>query len=150
MANTYSKLFYHYVFSTKGRRDLIDKKIEARVWAFIGGIAKKHGVIAIQVGGIENHIHVLILAKPKFSPSEIVQWLKGESSKWIHDTFPDLRSFEWQDGYGVFSVNKDSVPGVVGYIKNQRKHHASKLFEDEYIEMLRLSGTEYDERYLFD
>ena len=150
MANTYSNLFYHIVFSPKGRRDLISQKIEERVWAYIGGIARKHEIIAIQVGGIENHIHVLVLAKPKFAPSQIVQWLKGESSRWIHETFPEMRLFEWQDGYGVFSVSKQNVPRVVEYIKNQREHHATQTFEDEYTSMLKLSGIDYDERYLFE
>ncbi len=150
MANTYSNLFYHIVFSTKGRKDLIDRNIEARVWAYIGGIARQHGLIAVQVGGIENHIHVLILAKPKFAPSQIVQWLKGESSRWIHETFPEMRSFEWQDGYGIFSVSKSSVPDVVDYIKNQREHHEKQSFEDEYLSMLKLNGIDYDERYVFD
>jgi putative transposase len=141
MANTYSNLFYHIVFSTKSRKDLISAEIEERVWAYIGGIARKHEIIAVQVGGIENHIHILILAKPKFAPSQIVQWLKGESSRWIHETFPELRSFEWQDGYGVFSVSKQNVARVVEYIKNQREHHATQTFEEEYISMLKLRRT---------
>lgn len=150
MANTYSNLFYHIVFSTKGRKDLIDRNVEERVWAYIGGIARKHQLIAIQVGGIENHIHVLILAKPKIAPSQIVQWLKGESSRWIHETFPELAKFEWQDGFGVFSVSKSNVPDVVEYIKNQREHHQKQTFEDEYLSMLKLNGINYDERYVFD
>lgn len=150
MANTYSNLFYHIVFSTKGRKDLIDRNVEERVWAYIGGIARKHQLIAIQVGGIENHIHVLILAKPKIAPSQIVQWLKGESSRWIHETFPGLAKFEWQDGFGVFSVSKSNVPDVVEYIKNQREHHQKQTFEDEYLSMLKLNGINYDERYVFD
>lgn len=150
MANTYSNLFYHIVFSTKGRKDLIDRNVEERVWAYIGGIARKHQLIAIQVGGIENHIHVLILAKPKIAPSQIVQWLKGESSRWIHETFPGLAKFEWQDGFGVFSVSKSNVPDVVEYIKNQREHHQKQTFEDEYLSMLKLNGIDYEERYVFD
>lgn len=150
MANTFSNLFYHILFSTKGRKDLIGQEIEERVWAYIGGIARNHEIIAVQVGGIENHIHVLIMAKPKFAPSQIVQWIKGESSRWIHETFPELRSFEWQDGFGVFSVSKSNVSDVVDYIKNQREHHAKQTFEEEYISMLKLNGIEYDERYVFD
>ncbi len=150
MANTYSNLFYHIVFSTKGRQDLITQDIEARVWAYIGGIARNHEIIAVQVGGIENHIHVLIMAKPKFAPSQIVQWLKGESLRWIHETFPEMRSFEWQVGYGIFSVSKSSIADVVEYIKSQRKHHEQQSFEDEYVAMLKLNGIDYDERYPFD
>jgi putative transposase len=150
MANTYSNLFYHIVFSTKGRKNLIDSHIEERVWAYIGGIARKHEIIAVHVGGIENHIHILILAKPKIAPSQIVQWLKGESSRWMHQTFPELVKFEWQDGYGIFSVSKSNVPDVVEYIKNQREHHQKQSFEEEYISMLKLNGIDYDERYVFD
>lgn len=150
MANTYSNLFYHIVFSTKGRTSLIGRDIEERLWAYIGGIARNHAIIAVQVGGIENHVHVLIMAKPKFAPSQIVQWLKGESSRWIHETFSELRSFEWQDGYGVFSVSKSNVPAVVEYIKNQRQHHQNQTFEDEYVSLLRLHGVDYDKRYVFN
>lgn len=150
MANTYSNLFYHIVFSTKGRVDFIGQEIENRVWAYIGGIARKHGLTALQVGGVENHIHSLMMAKPVHAPSQIAQWLKGESSKWIHEEFAHLSKFGWQDGYGVFSVSKSNVPDVVEYIKTQREHHAKQTFEDEYTSMLKLNGIDYDERYLFD
>ena len=105
---------------------------------------------ALQVGGIENHVHVLIMAKPAIVPSQIAQWLKGESSKWIHEAFPNLAKFGWQDGYGIFSVSKSNVPEVIDYIKNQREHHARHTFEDEYISLLKLNGIDYDERYVFD
>ena len=150
MANTYSNLFYHIVFTTKGRVDLITPDIEIRVWAYIGGIARKHEMTALQVGGIDNHIHALTMAKPVHSPSQIAQWLKGESSRWIHTEFPHLTKFSWQDGYGVFSVSKSQVPGVIEYIKNQRTHHQKQSFEDEYISLLKLHGIDYDEGYLFD
>ena len=92
----------------------------------------------------------MIMAKPKIAPSQIAQWLKGESSKWIHDTFPELPDYAWQDGFGVFSVSKSNVPDVVEYIKTQREHHAKQTFEDEYVSMLRLHGIDYDERVVFD
>jgi len=150
MANTYSNLFYHIVFSTKGRVDFIQPEIEDRVWAYIGGIARKHGLSALQVGGIENHIHALTMSKPTHSPSHIAQCLKGDSSKWIHETFSELKMFAWQHGYGVFWVSKSNVPDVIEYIKDQREHHAKQTFEDEYVAMLKLHGVDYDERYLFD
>jgi REP element-mobilizing transposase RayT len=150
MANTYSNLFYHIVFSTKGRADLIHPDIEERVQAYIGGIARKHGMTAVQIGRIENHIHALLMAKPIHSPSQIAQWIKAEASKWIHETFSELRTFGWQDGFGVFSVSKSNVPGVIQYIQNQREHHANQSFEDEYISMLKLNGIDYDKRYVFD
>ena len=150
MANTYSSLFYHIVFSTKNRTNFINREIENRVWSYLGGIARKHKVIALQIGGIENHIHALIMSPPILAPSKTAQFLKGDSSKWIHQEFPDLRSFAWQDGYDAFSVSKSNVPKVIDYIKNQRQHHLKQSFEDEYIELLKLHETDYDEKYLFD
>ena len=86
---------------------------------------------ALRVGGIEDHLHSLIMAPPKYSPSQIAQFLKGESSKWIHDEFPDLQFTSWQDGYAAFTVHKSLVPKVIDYIKNQREHHKTESFEDE-------------------
>jgi REP element-mobilizing transposase RayT len=150
MANTYSSIFYHIVFSTKNRENWIDAEIESRVWAYIGGIARKHNCTAIQVGGIEDHIHALILSPTTFSPSQIAQFLKGESSKWIHEEFPTLAKFGWQDGYGIFSVSKKLVPNVVEYIKNQREHHKGKSFEEEYLELLKWHEIDIvDEKYLY-
>jgi REP element-mobilizing transposase RayT len=89
------------------------------------------------------------MAKPSWAPSEIAKLLKGESSKWIHEEFEDLRRFGWQDGYAVFTVSKSIVPKVVEYIRDQRIHHSTKTFEEEYLELLQLHGVEYDDRYLF-
>ena len=150
MANTYSCLFYHIVFSTKHRQNLINKDIENRVWAYIGGIARKHKLKAIQIGGIETHIHALIMSPPILAPSQIAQWLKGDSSKWIHTEFNDLRKFAWQDGFGAFSVSRSKVPAVIEYIKNQREHHQKENFEDEYVKLMKLHEVEYESKYLFD
>jgi putative transposase len=133
MANTYSQLFYHIVFSTKNRIDFIHREIEERVRAYIGGTARKHGISALQVGGIENHAHALVMAKPTIAPCNIPMWLKGASSKWIHDELGDLREFGWQDGYGIFSVSKSNVPDAIKYIKDQREHHRQQTFEEELI-----------------
>ena len=150
MANTYSQLFYHLVFSTKHRKRYIDISIENRVWSYIGGIARKHDLTALQVGGIEDHIHALVMAKPKIAPCSIPQWLKVESSKWIHDDFPLLSKFAWQDGYGIFSVSRSQTPEVIAYIQNQREHHKRQTFEEEYLSLLDLHGIEYDARFVFD
>ena len=149
MANTYTSLFYHVVFSTKNREPFIGPDIEQRVWAYIGGVARQHDMTALQVGGIEDHIHVLVLAPPVLSPSQIAQYVKGDSSKWIHETFPTLRHFAWQTGYGAFSVSKSGVSSVVDYIQNQRQHHTRKTFQAEYVEFLQRHGVDYDERYVW-
>ncbi len=149
MANTYSQIYFHLVFSTKDRTAWIKPGIETRVWAYIGGIARKHKITPIQIGGTDDHIHGLVGSPATYSPSQIAKYLKGDSSKWIHTEFPELQSFAWQDGYGVFSVSKSEIDRVRKYIQNQRKHHAKQTFEDEYVTLLRLHGIEYDERFLF-
>ena len=106
MANTYTSLHYHVVFSTKNRLRLIPQEIEARVWAYIGGIARKHRMTALQVGGVEDHIRALVTGPATHAPSQIAQFLKGESSMWIHGEFPKLRDLSWQDGYAAFTVSK--------------------------------------------
>jgi len=91
MANTYTSLHYHMVFSTKNRGGHITPEIEQRVWAYIGGVARHHKMAALQVGGVDDHIHALVMAPATLSPSQIAQYLKGDSSKWIHETFQELR-----------------------------------------------------------
>ncbi|MBS1807816.1 MAG: IS200/IS605 family transposase [Acidobacteria bacterium] len=149
MANTYSALFYHLVFSTKNRANLIHPEIEERIWAYVGGIARAHKLTAIQIGGIENHLHGLIMAPPTIAPFEIAKALKVESSKWIHEQFSELANFAWQDGYGAFTVSKTNVPDVMRYIQNQRIHHQTEPFENEYVGFLKRAGVDYDERYLW-
>jgi putative transposase len=149
MANTYTALFYHVVFSTKNRVAYIKPEIESRVWAYIGGVARAHKLTALQVGGTEDHIHALVMARATHSPSQIAQYLKGDSSKWIHQEFPELRGFAWQDGYGAFTVSKSNLPDVIHYIKSQREHHQQKSFQEEYLDFLKRHEIDYDERYVW-
>ena len=149
MANTYTSLHYHIVFSTKNREPWPVRDIEERVWRFIGGIARAHKMTALQVGGVEDHIRALITAPPTVAPFQIAQLLKGKSSKWIHDEFSTMRLFAWQDGYAAFTVSKSRIPEVIRYIQNQREHHRKKTFQEEYLDLLRANGVEYDERYLW-
>ena len=149
MANTYTSLYYHVIFSTKNRVTWVNAEIEERVWAYIGGIAGKHRMTALQFGGMEDHIHALVMAPPTLAPSQIAQYIKGDSSKWMHEEFPDARGFAWQEGYGAFTVSKSNLPEVIAYIQNQRKHYEKKSFQDEYHDFLRKHGIEYDERYVW-
>jgi REP-associated tyrosine transposase len=149
MANTYTALHYHIVFSTKNRQPLLNAEVEQRVWAYLGGVARKHKMTALQVGGAEDHIHALVRAQATHAPSQIAQWLKGDSSKWIHEEFPQLSKFAWQDGYGAFTVSKSHLPDIIRYIQSQREHHRKRTFQEEYLELLRKHEIEYDERYVW-
>ena len=148
MANTYTSFHYHFTFSTKNREPWIVQKIEARIWAYIGGIARKHKMTAIQVGGIEDHIHALVLAPPTIAPSQVAQYLKGDSSKWIHDTFKERRSFEWQEGYAAFSIGISGVEDTTKYIHGQVEHHRKMTFREEIEVFLKKHDMEYVERDL--
>ena len=150
MANTYTALHYQFVFSTKGRRAWITPDIEERIWDYLGGIARANKMKPLKTGGIEDHIHMLLGAPPTIAPSKIAQLVKGGSSAWIHETFPHLGEFAWQDGYGAFTVSKSVIPDVIAYIANQREHHRTRSFQEEYRSFLYRHGIEYDERYVWD
>ena len=150
MANTFTSLHYHVVFSTKQREPWIRQKFEQRIWEYLGGIARTNGMTALCVGGVEDHMHILLELHPTMAVSKAMQLLKGGSSKWIHDTFPELAGFGWQDGYGAFTVSQSALADTKRYIQLQREHHQGRTFQDEYRAFLRKHGIEYDERYLWD
>ena len=149
MANTFSHCFHHLVFSTKNRQKFIRQDIQDRVWAYMGGIARRHGMTALQIGGMEDHAHALVSAPPTIAPSQIAKSIKGDSSFWIRREFSDLGAFAWHDGYGVFTVCKSHSDAVIEYIRNQRTHHEKRTYEDEFVELLKRHEIDYEERYLF-
>ncbi|MEW5978378.1 MAG: transposase [Acidobacteriota bacterium] len=103
----------------------------------------------IQIGGIEDHVHVLVQAPATLAPSKIAQLLKGGSSLWMGTQFPEIRHFAWQDGYGAFTVSRSNLSDVGEYIRNQREHHRKRSFQEEYLEFLKKHGIDYDERYVW-
>jgi REP element-mobilizing transposase RayT len=149
MANTYTSLHYHIVFSTKNRETFIKKEMSDRIWAFLGGIARENKLKALCVGGTEDHIHILLMAPPAMALSKMVQLLKGGSSRWIHEIYPEMRRFAWQDGYGAFRVSRSQLPDIVRYIQGQEEHHRAKTCQEEYLALLQKHGIEYDERYVW-
>ena len=150
MANTYTALHYQFVFSTKNRRAWITAEIEERIWEYLGGIARTNKLKPIRIGGIEDHVHMLVGAPVTMAPAKIAQLVKGGSSAWIHETFLKLRDFAWQDGYGAFTASKSVISDLAAYIANQREHHRERTFQEEYRELLERHGIAYDERYVWD
>jgi REP element-mobilizing transposase RayT len=148
MANTYTSLHVHLIFSTKHRHLWITPDLEERSWKYLGGIARANKLTPLKTGGIEDHIHMLLGSPPTLAPAKIAQLIKGESSAWIHDEFPHLREFAWQDGYAAFS--KSNVPDVVSYIENQREHHRKMSYQEECRALLERHGIHFDERYICD
>jgi putative transposase len=149
MANTYCSVTVHLVFGTKNREPFITAEIEDRVWAYLGGIAAQNRLRPLCVGGVSDHIHMLMSLPPTISLGKAVQIIKGRSSKWIHEAFPQRREFAWQRGYGAFSVSASQISRTIDYIRNQPHHHRIKGFQEEYLTFLNKYGVEIDERYLW-
>jgi len=149
MANFYVSLYVHFVFSTKGRRPLILPDMRDRLWSFLGGIARQNGMKALAVGGTQDHAHALLSLPATLPVAKAAQLIKGGSSKWVHETFPKACLFEWQDGYGAFSVNVSIVDETIRYIDGQEEHHRRESFQEEYLEFLKRHRIEYDERYVW-
>jgi putative transposase len=148
MANTYTRLIVHCVWSTKHREPNILADWERDLWSYIGGIARNQNIHPIQIGGIENHIHALVEPPKSMNLPDLLQILKTPSSSWINRSEKMPAHFNWQDGYGAFSVSPSLVPRVVKYIRNQREHHRHKSFEEEYRDLLRWHGIAFEEAYL--
>ena len=150
MSNTYIGLYIHNIFSTIQRLPLIVPEIQSRLWPYMGGIAKQNDMKALAVGGITDHVHILLSLPATISIAKAIQLIKGNSSKWVNDTFQMPNGFAWQKGYGAFSVNISIVPETIRYIDNQAMHHQHKSFKEEYIEILVKNRIDYDERYIWD
>ena len=138
MSHSYVSNLMHCVFSTKNRQRLIQPEFEERVWAFMGGIARANGMKALAVGGVEDHVHVLLSLPGTMPVAKGVQLTKAGSSKMIQATF--TKSFEWQEGYGAFSIGVSQVKATVTYIRNQRAHHKRVDFREEFRTFLKKHG----------
>lgn len=150
MPGTHSQLLLHAVFSTKGRVPWITPDIADRLYPYIGGIVRSERGALYDIGGVEDHVHIYLRWRPDGSVSDLMRTVKARSSKWIHDEFPPLRAFAWQEGYSVFSVSKSQEEAVKRYIAGQTEHHTKEDFKSEFLRMLRAHGVEFDERYVFD
>ena len=150
MGQTYTSLTYHVVFSTKQRRASIGADLLPRLVQYVGGIIRKRDGKLLAMNGPEDHVHLLAILVPKMALSDQVRDIKAVSSGWIHESFPELKTFAWQAGYSAFSVGKANLDGVSRYIEGQQEHHRNVSFEEELISMLERAGIEYDQRYLFD
>lgn len=148
MATTFSNLLYHVVFSTKNRLPLIHDEIRGPLYGYMGGILRGEGGILLEIGGMPDHVHLLAKMKTDVAVSVIVQKVKGKSSKWLNERPDSQEHFEWQEGYGIFSVSASAVDKVRRYICLQEEHHRRVSFRDELVALLERNGISYNERYL--
>lgn len=149
MPSAYTQNFYHTVFSTKHRANLIMPAWEQRLYPFIGGIVRDLRCTLLAINGMPDHVHLLVRYRADLSHSEMLQQIKGRSSKWINDTLRLPGRFAWQEGYGGFTVSKSAVPTVEAYIAGQKEHHQRQDFKSEFLELLRRHGIEFDESEVF-
>jgi REP element-mobilizing transposase RayT len=133
----------HVVFSTKERRSLLKPEWQDRVWAFMGGIARENGMKALKVGGFEDHAHLLLSVPAMIPIAKAVQLIKAGSSKMIRQTFTP--AFEWQEGYGAFSIGVSQMNDTIRYIANQAEHHRRSGFDEEFAVILQRHGIEKDQ-----
>ncbi len=150
MSQSYVSSYYHCVFSTKERRPFISPKLQTRLFPYLGGIAREHKMKLLTVGGMPDHVHLLLSLPKTIAISKALQLIKGGSSKWIHDIFPEHLDFSWQKGFGAFSIGINDIERTKNYIGNQAEHHKKRNFEQEFLIFLDRNGIEYDERYVFD
>ena len=148
MASTHLALHCHVVFSTKNRAPIISAAWRERFHAYLGGVIRNVDAIPEAVGGVNDHVHLLIGFKATHCIADVFRDVKSVSSLWLHDEIKD-HDFAWQEGYGAFSVSPSKRAAVKKYIAEQEDHHRVRTFQEEYFEMLAKSGVKYDERYLW-
>jgi len=150
MPQSYTCLHYHLVFSTKNRVPTITPDIQPRLWEYIGGIVRDLNGTPLQIGGIADHIHMLVTLRQDLALKDVLRKIKAGSSGWVHETFPAVGELWWQSGYGAFTVSHSAIDAVKTYIANQAEHHANRTFQDEFRGMLAKHEIPFDEKYIWD
>jgi len=150
MSHAYARLHYHIVFSTKERQTFIKPEIQSRLYAYMIGIVNNLGGIVEEIGGVQDHVHLLAFCPPKEALAEFIGKIKSNSSGWVHETWPERGAFAWQRGYSAFTVSESNAEAVQAYIRNQEEHHRQMTFQEEFIALLKKHNMHYDERYLWD
>ena len=150
MASTFTNLIYHIVFSTKYRLNTIAPSWQPDLYEYLGGIVRERDGICLEIGGMEDHMHILAKLSPKLAIMDVLRDVKAVSSKWINDQGLTPNPFEWQVGYGAFSVSRSYVDDVQRYVRNQAIHHQRMSFKTEFIELLRKHDIEFDLKYVFE
>jgi REP element-mobilizing transposase RayT len=147
---SYVSSYYHCVFSTKERQPLVPPELQDRLWPYLRGIARQNEMKAIEIGGVADHVHILLSLPSTLAIAKAMQLIKGGSSKWVHESFPEHRLFGWQVKYGAFSVSVSQLDKTIHYIQSQAEHHLKMTFQEEFLKLLKKHGIAYNERYLWE
>ena len=148
MANTYTQIYLQFIFAVHDRVSLIHSSWEVTLYKYITGIVQNNGHKMIAINGVSNHLHVFIGYKPHQLIPDLLQDIKGFSSKWINKQGFVKAKFRWQESYGAFSYSHSQIDSVVKYIANQKKHHKRKSFQEEYLEFLKKYKVSFEEKYV--
>ena len=140
--------FFHLIWSTKDRKIWLLPKIQKQLYPYIGGIIKKTGQL-LEIGGMGDHVHLLIEMSNLDNFTSTIRNVKTGSSFWLKNEFPECREFAWQSGYASFSVSYSQLDSVRAYIQNQEKHHKKRSYEEEYLKLLHLHQAEFNEQYMY-
>ncbi|MFY7908173.1 MAG: IS200/IS605 family transposase [Emticicia sp.] len=149
MANTYTQIHLHLIFAVKYRTGIIQSTWKDELYKYITGIIQSNNHKLLIINGMPDHIHILVGIRPNQSVSELLQDIKGSSSKWINEKGFVKGKFEWQEGFGAFSYGKSQIKDVIKYIEKQKEHHKRRTFREEYLAFLDAFEVEYDEKYIF-
>ena len=150
MANTYTQLYIQFVFSVKGRGNLIKESFRDELEKIMCGIVTNHTCKTYAIYCNPDHIHIFVAMNPTISPSKLMEQLKSGSSNWLNGKKYIPGKFSWQDGYGAFTYSKSHIDNVVKYILNQPEHHKKQSFKEEYLIFLKKFEIEFDAKYLFE
>ncbi|MFL6519934.1 MAG: IS200/IS605 family transposase [Chthoniobacterales bacterium] len=143
-----SSSLFHCIFSTKKREPSLTPEIRDRLYPYLGGIARENGMRTLAIGGVADHVHLLLSLPATMPLSKAMQLMKGNSSKWIHQTFPALRGFSWQQGYGAFSIGVSGVEETCAYIRGQEEHHRTRTYREEVMMFLQRHGLQFEDAML--
>jgi REP element-mobilizing transposase RayT len=149
MANTYTQIHIQAVFAVQNRECIIGNSWKDELYKYISGILQSNSHKLLAINGMPDHIHILFGLRPSQSISDLMQDVKGSSSKWINDKKLIQGKFSWQEGYGAFSYSKSEVPTIIQYIINQTNHHKRKTFSEEYYAILQELEIDFDDRFIF-
>ena len=150
MPQSLSRVILHIVFSTKNREPWLSSDIRPRIHAYLATVCRDIGSDAPEVGGVADHVHIVATIPRTVSQAEMIEKIKKSSSKWIKGIDTRYRGFFWQRGYSAFSVSLSQLNAVLQYVRTQEEHHRTRTFQEEYRELVRKHGVEFDEKYVWD
>lgn len=147
MSHSFSQLLYHMIWATKGRQPLILSSFQSQLYQYMGGVIRDMGGTLVEIGGMADHVHILVGLKPTTAPADAIRQIKRGSSSWMHKSITNGGKIYWQEGYGIFSVSYSGIESVSDYIRNQEAHHRNRSSHDEWLAILRRHGISFDVKY---